>query len=218
MDILQGLLSGLGTTLFLTAISLCLGTVLGLVIALARMSRLRAVSGAAAALISTVLAIPALVQLFFLYYTLPIVTGLRLSGTVTLILALTISFSVFMAEIYRSGLQAVPRGQWEAARVLGLNRRVAFRHVVLPQAIRLVVPPICSATIILLKESSLATFIGVNDLLNVGQQVAVNTFRPVPVLSAIALAYFVLTYPISLAATRLERVWVARSLAAASPR
>lgn len=201
------LLYGLEETLLVTFVSFVIGAVLGLGLALLRMSGRPWIRSPAAIFISTVLSVPLLVQLFLFYYTLPILTGVRLSGTVTIVVTLSTTFTVFTAEMYRSGLQAVPGGQRDAAVVLGLSRISALRYVVLPQAVRLVVPPLTSSTLILVKASSLATFIGVNDLLNVGRQAAVATFQPVAVLSTVALIYFALCYPIAIGSVRLERRW-----------
>ena len=193
------------TTLFLTAAGFVIGTVAGLFVAVARMSKTAPIRLAASAAVNVVLATPVVVQLLWIFYVLPILTGIRLSDIAVLVVVLGVAQTAVSAENYRAGLQSVAPGQRDAAFTLGLSRFQTMRHVVLPQAIRLVLPPHASSTISLVKDSSIATFIGVNDLLNVGRSVAIETFRPIEAMTVVAVMYFILTYPISIGSIALHR-------------
>jgi His/Glu/Gln/Arg/opine family amino acid ABC transporter permease subunit len=202
---LSALRGGIYFTLVLTALSFLVASTFGLVLALARSSRRRLVSAPATLYINVFLSTPILVQLLWIYYVLPQNYGILLSDLQVLVLALGLHTAASMAEVYRGGLLAVDPGQRDGARVLGLTSIQSLRFVILPQAIRLMIPALVSSVIGLLKDSSLATFIGANDLLNSGRSLAIDTFRPIEVFTVVALAYFVLTYPISLAGSYLER-------------
>jgi polar amino acid transport system permease protein len=199
------ILAGVRTTLVLTALAFLMGAVLGLAVALLRLSGARWVRGLAASYVSFFLATPVLVQLFWLYYVLPVLTDIRFSDMKVLVLTLGLNATAIMAENYRAGIQAIDPGQWDASSVLGLSRLQTLYLIVLPQAIRVVLPPIASTTISLLKDSSIATFIGVNDLLNIGRDVMIRTFRPIEIFTFVAFVYFLLTYPIAVGTTLLER-------------
>lgn len=205
VEYMPEILSGLRLTLLLTVLGFVISVVLGLPLAITRMSRRLWLQLPAASLISFLLAIPTVVQLFLIYYTLPTFTDIRLPDFQILALTLGIAHMAPMAENYRAGLQAVDRGQQDAGKVLGLSRVQTFRFVVLPQAVTMVLPALINTTITIVKGSSLATFIGAPDLLNIGRQVAIRSFRPIEILTFVALIYFALTYPISLGSSRLQR-------------
>jgi len=201
---LPKLWDGVLITLLLAGASFLLGAILGVPLSLARISSRRWLVGAAGGFIALVMATPVVIMLLWLYYGLPILTGVLLPDLLVLILVLTLNQMVIMAENYRSGLRAVPSGQRDGAIMLGLSRWQALRHVVLPQMLRAVVPLLASSSIVLVKDSAIATFIGTNDLLNAARSAAIATFRPLELLSIAALLYFMLTYPIALLAARLE--------------
>lgn len=192
-------------TLELTLASFVVGAILGLLVALARLSRQRALRSVGAGFVSVLLATPVLVQLLWVYYLLPILTGILLPDMFVLILTLSLNQAAVMGENFRAGIQSVPSGQRDAAHTLGLSRVQTFTYVVFPQALRIVLPPTVSSTIVLVKDSSIATFIGVNDLLNVSRVAAIDSFRPLELFTVAAVLYFVLTYPIALAAAWTER-------------
>jgi len=212
---IPALLDGVLMTLLLAGVSFVLGAVLGLPVALARISRNRWLSGLAAGFIAIVMAIPIVILLLWLYYALPLASGFLISDVAALIIALTLNQTAIMAENYRSGLRAIPTGQRDGALVLGLGRWQALRWVVLPQVLRTILPLLASSSIVLVKDSAIATFIGTNDLLNATRTAALQTFRPLELFSIAALLYFVLTYPIALFAGHLERR-VARRLQTAA--
>lgn len=202
---LPQMIRALATTLELTLASFVIGAILGLLVALARLSRRRTLRAVGAGFVSALLATPVLVQLMWLYYLLPILTGILLPDMFVLILTLSLNQAAVMAENFRAGIQSVPPGQRDAAHTLGLGRGQTFTYVVFPQALRIILPPTVSSTIVLVKDSSIATFIGFNDLLNVSRVAAIDSFRPLELFTVAALLYFALTYPIALAAAWTER-------------
>jgi polar amino acid transport system permease protein len=202
---LPDLLDGVWVTLGLAAASVTLGLLLGLVLALARYSGRPALDWPAYAYIEFFRTTPPLVQVVWLYYGLPALTGRDLGAFGAAAVALGLNIAAFFAEIFRAGIASVDRTQWQAARVLGLRLGETLRFVVLPQAFRNVLPPTGTTVIYLVKGTALASAIGTPELLRVSQLVAVETFRPVETLTIVAVAYFVLTYPIALAFHAIER-------------
>lgn len=185
---------GARTTLYLTMISGAIGLVLGVVAALARTSgnaMLRTISGA---YIWIIRGTPLLVQILFMYFALPVlVPGLNLPDFAAAVIALALNVGAYNAEAVRAGLNAVPRGQTEAARALGLPRSRVFLDVVFPQAFKISLPPLVSNFVALLKDSSLAYAIGVVELTNVGNRIQSATFQPVETLITVGVTYLVLT-------------------------
>jgi polar amino acid transport system permease protein len=202
---LPPILWGALTTVFLAAGAFVIGGVGGLLLALARLSKNPAPRLAATGLIWLILAVPVLIQLLWLYYLLPMATGIILPDGLVLVLTLSLTQCAVMAENYRTGLRTVPAGQREGAIMLGLNGWQRLRYVVLPQAVRAVLPLMASTSIVLVKDSAIATFIGYDDILNSAREIAISTYRPIAVFTLAALVYFALTYPISLLSTFLER-------------
>ncbi len=208
---LPDFLRGVGVTLQLGLISASLGLVLGLALALMKYSRHPLLYWPAAAYVEFFRTTPPLVQIVWLYYGLPLFTGHDLGAFGAAAVALGLNVGAFYAEILRAGIVGVHRTQWQAARVLGLNLTDTLRYIVLPQALRNVLPPMGTTTIYLIKETALASAIGTFELLRIGQIVAVETFRPVETLTIVAVLYFVVTYPVALMIGRLEsRFKVAR--------
>jgi polar amino acid transport system permease protein len=202
---LPDLLDGVWVTLRLGTVSVTLGLVLGLLLALARYSGRLVLDWPAYAYIEFFRTTPPLVQIVWLYYGLPALLGRDLGAFGAASVALGLNIAAFFAEIFRAGIAAIDRTQWQAARVLGLPLRDTLRFVILPQAWRNVLPPTGTTVIYLIKGTALASAIGTPELLRVSQLVAVETFRPVETLTIAALAYFLLTYPIALAFLALER-------------
>jgi polar amino acid transport system permease protein len=202
---LPDLLAGVWVTLGLSAISVSLGLLLGLALALARQSRQPLLDWPAYAYIEFFRTTPPLVQIVWLYYGLPALLGRDLGAFGAAAVALGLNIAAFFAEIFRAGIAAIDRTQWQAARVLGLRLTDTLRFVILPQTLRAVLPPTGTTVIYLIKGTALASAIGTPELLRVSQLVAVETFRPVEALTIAALVYFVLTYPIALAFSVLER-------------
>ncbi len=185
---------GARTTLYLTLVSGAAGLVLGVLAALARTSSVAAVRWLASLYIWVLRGTPLLVQILFMYFALPVlVPGLNLPDFAAAAVALALNVGAYNAEAVRAGLLAVPRGQTEAARALGLPRSRVFADVVFPQAFKIALPPLVSNFVALLKDSSLAYAIGVVELTNVGNRIQSSTFQPVETLATVGLTYLVLT-------------------------
>jgi polar amino acid transport system permease protein len=191
-------------TLALTGIALLLGGVLGFVIALARVSRLGPLRWLAAGWIGLVQGVPVLMLLFLSYYGLSL-AGLDLPPLVAAGISLSFYASGFLGEIWRGCIQSVPWQQWEASAALALSRAQQYRYVVLPQAVRIAVPPTVGFIVQLVKNTSIVSIIGVVELARAGHLVNNATFQPMRVFCVVALVYFCICWPISLAARWLER-------------
>ena len=202
---LPDLVRGVGITLELGLISAGVGLALGLVLALMKYSRVPVLYWPAAVYIEFFRTTPPLVQIVWLYYGLPLFTGYDLGALGSAAVALGLNIAAFYAEIIRAGIVGVHRTQWQAARVLGLGLPDTLRYVVLPQALRNVLPPMGTTTIYLIKDTALASAIGTPELLRIGQLIAVETFRPVETLTIVAVLYFAVTYPVALLIGRMER-------------
>jgi polar amino acid transport system permease protein len=202
---LPRLLLGVPLTLGITSVAFAAGTVAALPIALARMARLPVLGSLAMAWLEFFRTTPPLMHIVWAYYALPVIADVRLSAFTVIAGALACSTSAQMAEIFRAGLLAVPRGQSDAARVLGLSSSQRLWWVVLPQTLRLILAPSCNILVSLLKQSSLAAVIAIPEIMNRGWILASETFRPLEVLTLVALIYFVLTWPLVLLAAVLER-------------
>lgn len=200
------LLSGMQQTLLISAITLVTSVLLGMVIALADMSPLRPVRFVGYAFGEVVRNTPILVQLLWVYYVLPIVFDISIDAFTACIIGLTIYSSAFISEIYRAGIQSVPRGHREAARVLGLSSFDAFRRIVLPQALRATLPPLAANFVQLIKYSSLAAVISVSEVTRRGMELSSSTFRPMEIFTFIAVIYFLICWPLA----QTIRVWEKR--------
>ena len=199
------LLLGIPLTLGLTAVAFVAGTVAALPIALARLRRIPAVSAVALAWIEFFRTTPPLVHIVWAYYALPVIANIRLDAFTVVAGALACSTSAQMAEIFRGGILAVPRGQSDAGQMLGLSGWQRLWWIVLPQTLRLILAPSCNTLVGLLKQSSLAAVIALPEIMNRGWTLASANFRPIEVLTLVALIYFVLTWPLVLLAATLER-------------
>ena len=201
-DIVTGsldfLMSGLQMTLIVSAVTLVLAMVAGLLIALLDMSRFAPVRWIGLAIGEIVRNTPILVQLLWVYYVLPIVFGIRIDSLVALIIGLSLYQGAFISEVYRSGIQSVPRGHSEAAQVLGLTPVQNFTRIVLPQAIRMTLPPLASNFVQLIKFSSLGAVISVSEITRRGMELSASTFRPLEIFTFIAVVYFVICWPLAM--------------------
>ncbi len=203
-EFLPILAQGCGTTLRLTALALLLSTLLGFVLALMRLSTYAALRVPATTLITVIRGIPIIVQLFYIYFVFPDI-GIRLTAFQAGFIGLGIAYSAYQAENFRAGIEAVDHGQIEAAQSLGMRYWMILRRVVMPQAIRITLPPYGNTMIMMLKDSSIASTITVAELTRQGQLIASSTFRNMTVFTLVALLYLTMSLPLTLLAHWLER-------------
>lgn len=196
---------GLLLTIQITAIVMVISMLVAVPLAAMRMSNIQLLRWPAQAYIELFRCTPLLIQLIWIYYALPALTGISLSARLSAIIALSANISAYMAETYRAGFQSVPREHIEAGRILGLSHFDVLRSVTLPQMIRQQIPVILSLDIILLKDTSLVSTIGLADLTYDGNLLASQNFRPLEVYTALAVMYFLIAFPATLAVNALER-------------
>jgi polar amino acid transport system permease protein len=199
-DLLRGALISVELTLAVMGLSL----VFGLLVALARLSRLKPVRAAATFYVEVIRGTPCMLQLFYIYFVLP-AFGIRIGPFATAVIGLTVNYSAYLSEVYRAGIQAVAKGQVEAALSLGLSRAKMMRLVILPQALRIVVPPLGNYFISLFKDTALASTITVKELIFSGQIIAATNFQYFTIFTIAGVIYLALSYPGSLGVQYLER-------------
>lgn len=202
---LNVLLYALRLTLFVAAGTMVLGLIVGLIVALARISKIRALSIAAGFYIDFFRGIPQMVYLVFIYFGIALATGIDFEPMAAAILCLSTQYGGYLAEIYRSGIEAVGRGQREAAVSMGLTTAQSYRHIILPQAVRVIIPPMGNMWVGALKDSALVSYIGVMELMRVTQYSANKYWRPFEFYTAAALIYVFLVWLSSRGVNRLER-------------
>lgn len=205
IDNLPYLLNGVWLTLMVTAVSLAAAIVIGLGIGLLRISHRPSLRRIATIYIEIFRNTPALVQLIWVYYCLPVLTGINLDPISSCMLALSINGAAYVAEIFRAGIQAVPSGQAEAARSIGMSYALTMRKIVLPQAVRHMIPPFVNEAVSILKYSSLVSVLGVADLTYQAQTLSTTTFRPIEIFTFIGVVYFLLCWAMSATAQYFER-------------
>ncbi|WP_127088229.1 amino acid ABC transporter permease [Aquabacter cavernae] len=203
---LDFLLSGLELTLIISATSLVFALLGGLVLALFDMSKFAMLRAFSLTLGEIIRNTPILVQLLWVYYVLPIVFGIRISSLAAILIGLSLYMAAFISEVYRAGIQAVPKGHREAAQVLGLTPTQSFLRIVMPQAIRMTLPPLASNFVQLIKFSSLGSVISVSEITRRGMELSSTTFRPLEIFTFIAVVYFCICWPLAMAI----RVWERR--------
>jgi polar amino acid transport system permease protein len=205
-DILLFVRDGIAVTALLTVSAFMFTLVVGLIGGLGRLARNPVIHGIATLYVEIVRGIPLLVQLIWWYFAFPVVIqeigrGLNISALadyranaiVTAIFGLTVCYGAYMSEIYRAGIQSIPKGQMEAARSLGMTHFQSMRHVILPQAVRVVLPPVGNELIALLKDSCLVSVVAVADLTRRGREFMAVHFNPIEVWTMVALLYLVMT-------------------------
>jgi polar amino acid transport system permease protein len=197
------LLKGLWVTLEVSAVSLVLSSLLGLITTVCRLSGSFAARAIARTYLESIRNTPLLVQLFFIYFVFsPMVDLSRFASAV---LALSLFEGAYASEIVRAGILAVPKGQWEAAKSIGLGRYRTYRHVVLPQALRHMTPPLVSQAVSLIKDSALVSTIAIYDLTMKGQEIIAETYLVFELWFTIAAIYLILTLSLSMATQAMER-------------
>ena len=202
---LKFLLSGLTTTIYISVISIIISMVLGLIVAIPSLAKNKFLTYINIGYVEIVRAVPLLVLILWIYYGLPIMTGISFSPFVSGIIALAISESAFQAEIFRAGINSIKKAQWEAGSSLGLNFFKRLRLVILPQAIKNILPAIGNQFVYVLKMSSLVSIIGIGDLTRKANELVVTTYRPLEIYTFLILEYLVLILIVSYFVRRIEK-------------
>jgi len=203
-EVLPSLLRGAGITVLVTAASLAICVVAGVLVAVLRLSAWRPLRLLTAGYVELMRIFPVLTLLFLLYFGLP-EFGVRMSALQASIMGLSIWGVAYLSEIYRGGIESIDHGQMEAAMALGMQRSGAMRHVVLPQSIRVVLPALVNFAIGLLKYSSVASTIGVLELMYNGRAFGQATYRGMEVMLMVAAIYLAMSLPLAMLAGRLQR-------------
>ena len=206
LQILPHLIEGTGVTLQVFAITLVLSMPLGLVLALLRISRFGVVSGAVNGYIWLMRGTPLMLQMLFIYFALPFVPviGIKLPDFPAAIVAFVLNYAAYFAEIVRAGIQSIGRGQYEAARVLGMTYPQTMRRIVLPQVIKRILPPVSNETITLVKDTSLIYVLAMNDLLRAARGIVQRDFSTTPFVVAAAF-YLIMTLVLTYIFQRMEK-------------
>lgn len=211
LRVLPLLLEGLRLSILVTVISAVIGIFLGLFIGLGRLSKKSVIKWLASVYVNFIRGTPLLVQLLIIYAGIPqiimFITGQPspMSPIAAAIAACSLNSAAYVAEIFRAGIQSIDNGQIEAARSLGLTKNQAMAQVILPQAFRRIIPPLGNELITLLKETSILSAIGLEEMMRKGQLYVASTFQPFPVYITVALSYFVIVLIISKGLSLLER-------------
>jgi polar amino acid transport system permease protein len=196
---------GLGWTLAYTVGTILLGTIIGLFVGILRLKPLPVIDWLLIAYIELFRCTPLLVQIIWFYYALPVVIGVNIPANVAAVSVLSLYGGAFYAEIVRGSVESIHRGQWDAAQALGLRRWRALRLVILPQALKPMMAPYVNQSVTQLKNTSLVSVIAVPDLVYNATLINAETYRPLEVYTIVALIYFAILFPATLAARRLER-------------
>lgn len=203
-EFLPYLLAGTWVTVKLTIVSMCFALALGLLLGMARASHRAMLRVPAATFIDIMRGTPLILQIFYIYYALPLI-GIELEAFVSGIIALSLNYAAYLAEVFRSGIQAIPKGQWEASYSLGLPTRLTMQKIVLPQALRIVIPPAGNYFIALFKDSALVSVISLSELMRSGQLLAATTYKHFEIFTMVAAIYLAISYPASWLVAWLER-------------
>ena len=195
---------GLLVTIFYTVTTVAAGLVIGLTVGILRTNSPRWISMPLRFYIEVFRCTPLLVQLVWVYYALPVLIGVDMTPAMACFIALSLYAGSFYAEIFRGGIEAVDKGQWEAGRAIGMRRGKIFRRIVLPQAIQVMIPSFINQTIMQLKNTSLVSVVAVGDLLYQGSVITASSYRPLEVYTTIAVLYFVVLFPLTLVADQVE--------------
>lgn len=198
------ILKGLALTVAYTFGTIALGMVIGVTVGLGRLSRLSLVRLPLTAYVEVFRCTPLLVQLVWFYYALPVLAGIQITATMAATLTLSLYVGSFYAEIFRGGVASVEPGQWDAARALGHTWGQTMRRIVLPQAVKNMLPAIMNQNVIQLKNTSLISTVAVADLLYQGSIITAATYRPLEVYTLVAVLYFAVLFPLTRLAVYVE--------------
>ncbi len=206
------LLDGMVLTLQLTFASGVCGILLGLIIALARISPYKLLSTPAAVYVTLFRGTPLLLQILFVYFALPPLLDIRLDAMPAGILALSMNAAAYITEIFRAGIQSIDKGQMEAARAVGMSYGLAMRRIILPQTFRRLIPPMVNELAALAKDTSLVSTIALSEMLYITQRLGAKFLRPWEVYFWAAMGYLLIVMALSFTASRLERKLAAREV------
>jgi polar amino acid transport system permease protein len=206
-DFRQVFWRGIEVTVMLTWWALLIGLALGLLLGLMRSSRLVFLRWPAAIYIDVFRATPILVQLVWIYYALPILLGLQMGNITAACVGIGLHAAAYIAEIFRAGIDSIDRGQSDAAKSLGMGYGQAMRRIILPQAVRRMVPPFINEFATLMKLTTLGSVLAVNELLHEAENLINNTYRPLEVYTAVAVLFGLMIYPFIWLSQRLEQRW-----------
>jgi ectoine/hydroxyectoine ABC transporter permease protein EhuD len=204
VESLGPLLAGLLMTVTLTLIVIVLALVLGLLVALARLYAPSPVGWAVATYVEVIRGTPLLLQLIYIYYVLPEI-GIRLDAFTAAVIGLTLNYAAYISEVYRAGIQAIGRGQSDAAAALGMTRAVALRRIILPQAIRLVIPALGNFLISLFKDTALCSVVSVQEVLFTAQIMAARNYQYFTLYTVVGAFYLAVGFPAARLVDWLER-------------
>ena len=199
------LIVGAGITIQITAISVGLGLIIGMFVGIARICNVKVLRALATVYIDFLRGTPLLVQIFLIYFALPMVVGQRVDPFIAAITACGINSGAYIAEIFRAGIQAIDEGQMEAGRSLGMSWVQTMRYIIVPQAFKNVIPPLGNEFIALLKDSSLVSVIGFEELTRRGQLIIARTYGSLEIWITVALIYLVMTLTISRLVSYMEK-------------
>lgn len=199
------LLTGAIVTVEITAISVGLGLLIGMIVGIARLCNVKPIRLISGAYVDCIRGTPLLVQIFIVYFALPAVTGTRINPFIAAVVACSINSGAYVAEIFRGGIQSIDIGQMEAGRSLGLTWGQTMRYIIMPQAFKRIIPPLGNEFIAMLKDSSLVSVIGFEELTRRGQLIIARTYASFEIWTAVALVYLIMTLTISRFVAYLER-------------
>ena len=202
---LPRLLAGAGVTIEITAIAVGLGFIFGLITSVCRLSGVKILQVIAVCYVNIIRGTPMLVQIFLIYFALPMVIGERINPFVAAVAACSINSGAYVSEIFRAGIQSVDKGQMEAGRSLGLSWMQTMRYVIMPQAFKHVIPPLGNEFISMTKETSLVSVIGFEELTRRGQLIIAKTYGSFEIWLTVAAIYLVMTLTIARLVSYLER-------------
>lgn len=199
------LMAGAVVTVQITAISVGLGLLIGMFAGVGRLSTIRPIRYLAAVYVDFIRGTPLLVQIFLIYFAIPLVVGHRIDPFLAAITACSINSGAYIAEIFRAGIQSIDKGQMEAGRSLGMSWAQTMRYVIMPQAFKRIIPPLGNEFIAMLKDSSLVSVIGFEELTRRGQLVIARTYASFEIWMSVAFIYLIMTLTISRMVNYLER-------------
>jgi glutamine transport system permease protein len=205
LDALPMLLQGVLITIKIVVISLSIAFVIGLIAVLMSTSHNKILRSAATIYVDLIRGTPLLVQVFFIYFGLPVFLDIRIPAEVAGIAAISLNAGAYISEVFRAGIKSISKGQMEAARSLGMTYRQAMSHIVLPQAIKRVIPPLGNEFIAMLKDSSLVSVIGMEELVRKAQIIVTRSYRPTETWLEVGLVFLMMTIPFTRIVANLER-------------